>query len=1552
MQLLQHQLRAGFTALLLSFLAMPMLGQIQYPIRTFPVGQGPKGTPQPVVTGFFQDQAGIIWMANYNAGLVSYDGADFRLHPEARARLGRVYCMEQDRWGRLWVGGDFGLITTSQPLSEYDPGELLTFTDSIGSVPLPKGKMDPYQRLAVDQNGNLWAPITTEKGSGFRVSFSARDEIQIDTLVRQDPMSHTVLCIKVSPQGDVWATSVNFDGDLLVWRGGNLAEVDTFKVSNPNPELIIQDQAFRCMTIDGEGNVWLGREDGWLYFLPQEDPTRVQAVDIGSRTQIKELLLLEDNQVLVGHGAGVTVVDATDLSVSHTLRIEQGLASNYVYSALRDEEKNLWIGTSNGVNWLVGDFAAFGHYTNEAKGEASAVLPEAGVNHLIHATWPVNEPGAPTYLFAGSGSGLVAIDREGRRRGQLFETQGLLSPIITSIHPDENLGGLWLGHTKGVSYLAPYDRPLSRSIGDPITVTWLGKPALLYNLGIGITFHINAISVRGEANQLQTVIALGGSGGFQFFYQGAILGLGEGHGLTGKGFMQLTLGPDDRLYVGSNDGNLFRMTQPLTLSFLDSVRNNTPPLEIPGFEFAHRVGPAPLFERVPLVVKGDTVQQIGGIVNKGPQKMWIITDKGLLSLKLGERDTLTLLLDRVLSAAPLTLDTEQNLVWATQLQRLLGLDPETGEIVKTVDRKDGLLSAQVWGPHALSLDSAGVFYWGTEKGITRYDPALDQPRPPLPDVRFTEVQASTYEEGYQEIRFDFTGLNYFWADEVQYRTRLLGYDEGWSEPTQEAKLRYTNLPAFLFPRPYTFEVNAGDLAGNWSEAVETYAFEVAPPWYFSWWFVLGSFLLLVGSIIWYLRSRFQAQQRRLEEEQALNQRLRQVDKLKDQFLANTSHELRTPLSGIIGITEALFDEADDDEQRRNLGMVVASGKRLASLVNDLLDFSRLKHADLDLHLKPVDLHSLVEIILQISYPLVQGKKLQLRNEIPRDLPAAHADEDRLAQVLHNLVGNAVKFTETGHIEVAARQVGDELEVSVQDTGIGIPAEKQEAIFHAFTQGDGSTQREYSGTGLGLSISQQLLQAHGGKIWVKSEEGQGATFYFTIPVSEGVAVQEKVLPMASATPRLDRPIPAFEAESSRPPRTLDQDQISILIVDDEPINHQVLKNHLKGDQFYLVSALNGQEALEVIDRGEHAFDLILLDVMMPRLSGYDVAKKIRQKYLPSDLPIIMVTAKNQVSDLVQGLETGANDYLTKPFTKDEFLARMHSHLNLRRINQATNRFVPNEFIRTLGHKTIMDIRRGDHVALELSVLFSDIRSYTTLSEGMTPAENFAFVNAYASRMGPVVKQHRGFINQYLGDGIMALFQRQPQDGLGAAVGMQEVLRKYNEQRVAEGRIPLRVGIGVHTGPLVMGIIGDRDRSDPAVIADTVNTASRLEGLTKYYRANILISETTHGGLSRPEQQACRYIGLAQVKGREAPLGIYECFAGDEEAQFSYKAAHKATFEQGVAAFLAGEMKKARATFASLDGQLDPVAAHLAERARYYEQEGLPTAWAGVEVMSSK
>lgn len=389
-----------------------------------------------------------------------------------------------------------------------------------------------------------------------------------------------------------------------------------------------------------------------------------------------------------------------------------------------------------------------------------------------------------------------------------------------------------------------------------------------------------------------------------------------------------------------------------------------------------------------------------------------------------------------------------------------------------------------------------------------------------------------------------------------------------------------------------------------------------------------------------------------------------LDRLKDEFLANTSHELRTPLNGIMGITDFLLEGGAgqiNGTQQKNLRIILNSSRRLASLVNDILDFSKLKEKELNLNRRSLSLAPILHSCLEITRPLVEGKQLKLTTHFAPNLPAVLGDESRLEQIFMNLLGNAVKFTDHGEITLSAEPGPEVVLVSIRDTGIGIPADKLDIIFNSFEQVSAASDRQFGGTGLGLSITKKLVDLHGGSIKVTSELGKGSVFTVALPQSQAAAENSDT--GHTGISRGLTAVPSFEIEEE--PLVIDDSgkDYRILVVDDEPVNIQVLLNHLGQHHYQVSTASSGLEALAAI-KTQGPFDLVVLDIMMPRMTGFEVCRKIRDNFNLYELPVIMVTAKNQPSDILMGFDVGANDYLVKPFDRKELLARTRTMITLR------------------------------------------------------------------------------------------------------------------------------------------------------------------------------------------------------------------------------------------------------------------------------------------------
>jgi two-component system sensor histidine kinase ChiS len=280
-------------------------------------------------------------------------------------------------------------------------------------------------------------------------------------------------------------------------------------------------------------------------------------------------------------------------------------------------------------------------------------------------------------------------------------------------------------------------------------------------------------------------------------------------------------------------------------------------------------------------------------------------------------------------------------------------------------------------------------------------------------------------------------------------------------------------------------------------------------------------------------------------------------------------------------------------------------------------------------------------------------------------------------------------------------------------------------------------------------------------------------------------------------------------------------------------------------------------------------------------------------------------------------------------------------------------VPREFISLLGKKSIIETNLGDQVSREMTVMFADIRGWSTLSETLMPQENFQFLNAYLSYVAPVIKRQNGFIDQYYGDGVMALFPGSPDDAVVAAIGMHRAVDDFNEERAMEGLTPIDIGVGLHTGDLMLGIIGSNERMQGSVVSDAVNLAARLEGLTRIYGSSITLSELTLKRLKK-DRYKHRFVDKVQVKGKKETVSVHEVFDGDGPSMLALKEQTKVEFEKGLDAYYARQFSRASVSFDSVLQQHpeDKAARIYLKRCAQYMVSGVPDDWTGIETLNRK
>jgi signal transduction histidine kinase len=396
----------------------------------------------------------------------------------------------------------------------------------------------------------------------------------------------------------------------------------------------------------------------------------------------------------------------------------------------------------------------------------------------------------------------------------------------------------------------------------------------------------------------------------------------------------------------------------------------------------------------------------------------------------------------------------------------------------------------------------------------------------------------------------------------------------------------------------------------------------------------------------------------------LSEKLMKIDQLKDEFLANTSHELRTPLNAMINIADGIARGAAgavNENQKVGLALITSSGKHLTNLIDDILDHAKLKNFDLKMNFNAVYLKSAVESVMNELGRPNNSDRVQMLIDIPDDLPAICADENRLLQILYNLIGNAVESTEAGYIRVSAAKENEMVEICVEDTGAGIPEDKLDIIFESFRQLEASFTRRSGGTGLGLSITKYLVEAHGGQIRVESTVGEGSRFYFTIPVS-AEAAKERLWPFETAETEIAA-AGYGKIYIDKLPYRHKGDGPHIMLVDDNISNLTSLAGILRMDN-YSVTAVASSEAFFEEFKAARDVSLVILDIMLPSLSVFEICREIRKNFTVSELPVLILTARTMTQDIVMGMEAGANDYLTKPFDTDELSARVKTLVHLK------------------------------------------------------------------------------------------------------------------------------------------------------------------------------------------------------------------------------------------------------------------------------------------------
>lgn len=547
---------------------------------------------------------------------------------------------------------------------------------------------------------------------------------------------------------------------------------------------------------------------------------------------------------------------------------------------------------------------------------------------------------------------------------------------------------------------------------------------------------------------------------------------------------------------------------------------------------------------------------------------------------------------------------------------------------------------------------------------------------------------------FNSIRFDFSSLNY--DDNLsQYKYKLEGYDKDWSAWTSENKKDYTNLSS----GKYVFRVRAKSIFDSVSDE-STFTFSVLAPWYLSWYSYLV-YLILLGLLIYFIiqvRVRYLVQKNiKLEaiiadRTHTINQqkeKLQELDEIKSRFFTNISHEFRTPLTLTLGQIDSVMNSTQDSNIKKKLEMAYQNAKKLLRLINQILEISKIESGRHQLKVARKNIASFVRHILYNFESIADQKGISLEFISERDEILVYFDPEKMEKVFTNLISNSIKFTsEGGKISINIRlskeldtEEKDVVEIIVSDTGIGIPDERLPYIFDRFYQADRIDRSEIEGTGIGLTLVKELVELHSGKIDVKSKVGEGTSIKVTFLFGKDHFRSEDISEIDSEI-ESDSDLSSFyedrvESEPSYEKKEL-QDRERILVIDDNADIRKFIREQLE-ENYEIIEAKDG---LSGFDKANEIIpDLIITDVKMPVMDGFELSKKIKESTLTSHIPIIILTAKADQKDKLFGLETGADDYLIKPFNSQELVLRVKNLISIRKKLREkfskTANFIPSE-----------------------------------------------------------------------------------------------------------------------------------------------------------------------------------------------------------------------------------------------------------------------------------
>lgn len=1199
------------------------------------------------VNCILKDSLGFLWFGTLS-GLNRYDGYGFRVFRSVHSdttSLSDNYVMDINPLpgGKLW-------ISTRSGNDIYDPStERFNRNDSayLNSLHLPAGNVTHVTRDAV---GDYW--FVYEGAGIFR--YHTADAVVTHFSAEGGTLSDDqVSAVEPDGTGRLWIVHHNGDLEKLDMKTNSVIYRNDSLGSHAGP-----GAAPYRLFADSDHNLWIyeaGDANGVFYFNTTSHNFLHLCQGQGAHLLNNDIIygITEDEKgriwIATDHG-GINLVDKKDFTVQYLMYNAEdpnSLAQNSVYALYRDNAGTIWVGTyKKGVCFYdehANRFPLYSHDPNLAKGKT---LPYEDVNRFV-------EDKLGNLWIGTNGGGLIYFDRAHDVFRQYVhdpsDASSLSNNVIVGLYLDAE-NKLWIGtYTGGLDCFD--GKRFVHFVHDP------GDSTSLSNNRVW--------DIYGDSKGNLWVGTLGG--GLERYDRrtGAFIPY-RPTDPTIEGINYVLIISEDnrqRLWIGTAGG-----------------------IEVLDLKTGKKIH----FSHDPRKPKSLSNDNINAIFQDSRGWIWIATREGLnlFNPDSGKFRTFTTA-DGLVDNTVLTImeDREKRLWMSTpnglSLLSVSGIPENPKFLFRSYDESDGLQGREFNEKSAFHTRE-GQLIFGGSNGFNMFDPTtikLNTRQAPIVFTSFeifnkpvligervkkhvilersiAETRSITLPYGANDFSLVFASLGYTRSEKSRYAYKLQGFNTDWViTGAGTHKATYTNLD----PGTYLFQVKASNNDGVWSPAMATIRIRVLPPFWKTVWayilyaLVILGLLYLARSILLY-RARMNF---RIEHQQHESQRTHELDMMKIRFFTNISHEFRTPLTLILTPLERMLRQGHAGEQSAQLQLIHRNARRLLHLVNQLLDFRKMEVQEISLHPVRDDIIRFINEIVQSFTDIAEKKNIALRMETTVHSLDASFDKDKLERILFNLLSNAFKFTpENGQVRVildirepsAAEHAGSMLRIRVEDSGIGIPSEKQAAIFERFFQHETSSTVVNPGSGIGLAITREFVRLHHGSIMVDSTPGKGSCFTVLLPVDVTNPRPGTVL-----TTTFSREHPA--AATRQVPK-----RYTLLLVEDNEDFRFYLKDNLSY-YFNILEASNGSEGWSKALTAHP--DIVVTDIMMPEMNGIELAARLKKDTRTNRIPVILLTARATEEQQLEGYQSGANDYITKPFNFEILLARIRNLLSEKR-----------------------------------------------------------------------------------------------------------------------------------------------------------------------------------------------------------------------------------------------------------------------------------------------